>query len=140
MLIGNLILGAVAALAIVTTLFSMAALLWVSRRRSHLPDFAPPVTIFKPLKGIDEDLEGNLRTFFQLDYPTYHILFGVADADDPAVAVVQRLLREFPRHDARLVAGCPTFGLNPKVENLAGMYRHRRYDTILISDSNVRVR
>jgi ceramide glucosyltransferase len=140
MLIGNLILGAVAALAVVTTLVSMAALLWVTRRRRHLPDFTPPVTIFKPLKGIDEDLEENLRSFFRLDYPRYQLVFGVADPADPAVAVVQKLLREFPDRDARLVAGCPTFGLNPKVENLAGMYRHRKYETILISDSNVRVR
>ena len=59
MLIGNLILGAVAVLAIVTTLVSMAALLWVTRRRRHLPDFTPPVTIFKPLKGIPQAaLEG----------------------------------------------------------------------------------
>ena len=136
---GNLLLGAVAALAIVTTLFSMAALLWASRRRL-LPAFTPPVTIFKPLKGVDEDLEQNLRTFFQLDYPTYQILFGVADPGDPAVGVVEELLREFPASDARLIAGCPAFGLNPKVENLAGMYPHRKYDTILISDSNVRVR
>jgi ceramide glucosyltransferase len=67
-------------------------------------------------------------------------LFGVADVDDPAIPVVQRLLAEFPLQDARLIVGCPSFGLNPKVENLAAMDRHRSHDTILISDSNVRVR
>jgi ceramide glucosyltransferase len=137
---GNLLLGLIAAVAVVSTLFSWLALSWVTRPRRRLPDFTPPVTIFKPLKGEDEGLEENLRSFFRLDYPTYQLLFGVADADDPAIAVVRRLLREFPEHDARLVVGGPAFGLNPKVENLAAMERHRKHDTILISDSNVRVR
>src|SRR5205814_8140839 len=53
---------------------------------------------------------------------------------------VQGLLAEFPRQDAQLIVGCPAFGLNPKVENLAAMDRYRKHDTILISDSNVRVR
>lgn len=136
----NLLLGLVALVAVSTTLFGMAALFWATRRRNDLPDFTPPVTIFKPLKGQDEGLEGNLRSFFRLDYPTYQLLFCVADADDPAIAVVNRLLAEFPGHDAQLVIGCPAFGLNPKVESLAAMERYRKHDTILISDSNVLVR
>ena len=75
----------------------------------------------KPLKGIDEGLEENLRSFFQLDYPVFQLIFGVADADDPAIEVVQKLLREFPDRDAQLVVGNPAFGLNPKVENLAAI-------------------
>ena len=137
---GTVLVGLVAAFAVITTLFSTLTLLWVTRRRGNLPDFTPPVTIYKPLKGYDEGLEENLRSFFRLDYPTYQILFGVADEDDPAIRVVETLLREFPGRDARLVVGTPAFGLNPKVENLAAMDRFRRYDTILISDSNVRVR
>ena len=103
-------------------------------------DYTPPVTIFKPLKGLDEELELNLRSFFQLDYPCYQLLFCVADANDPAIEVVQKLQREFPGHDSQLIVGCPAFGLNPKVESLAAMDRHRKHDVILISDSNVRVR
>ena len=98
------------------------------------------MTIFKPLKGLDEELEQNLRSFFQLDYPCFQLLFCVADANDPAIEVVQKLQREFPDHDAQLIVGCPAFGLNPKVESLAAMDRHRKHDVILISDSNVRVR
>src|SRR5205823_13598152 len=117
----NLLLGLVAVFAVAATLFSFAALLWVTRPRRNLPDHTPPVTIYKPLKGVDEGLEENLRSFFQLDYPTIQLLFCVAETDDPAIAVVQRLLAEFPQHDARLIVGCPIFGLNPKVENLAAM-------------------
>jgi ceramide glucosyltransferase len=136
----NHLLGAVAIIAVVSTVFSFLSLVWVTRRRRDLPDFTPPITIFKPLKGVDEGLEQNLRTFFQLDYPVYQLLFGVAEANDPAIGVVKQLIREFPDHDARLVIGTPVFGLNPKVENLAAMEPYRRYETILISDSNVRVR
>jgi ceramide glucosyltransferase len=136
----NVLLGLVALVAVSSTLFSLFSLLWVTRRRKHLPKHTPAVTIFKPLKGLDEGLEENLRSFFRLDYPTYQIVFGIADADDPAIPVVKELLAEFSDHDAELVVGCPAFGLNPKVENLAAMYRHRKHDIILISDSNVRVR
>ncbi|MDR3639296.1 MAG: ceramide glucosyltransferase [Isosphaeraceae bacterium] len=136
----NLLLGLAAAVAVASTLFSLTALFWATRRRRNLPDHMPPVTVLKPLKGVDEGLEENLRSFFRLDYPVYQILFCVADDDDPAIPVVQQLLAEFPDQDARLIVGCPAFGLNPKVESLAAMYRYRRHDVILISDSNVRVR
>jgi ceramide glucosyltransferase len=137
---GDLILGLVAAFAVATTLFSTASLFWVLRRPRRLADYTPPVTIFKPLKGLDDGLEGNLRSFFELDYPTYQLLFGIADPDDPAIPVVERLIEEYPNHDARLIVGARPFGLNPKVENLAALWPHRRHDVILISDSNVRVR
>src|SRR4051795_12947599 len=136
----NHLLGLAALVAVTTTLFGMVSLFWVTRRRKNLPAFTPPVTILKPLKGQDEGLEENLRSFFRLDYPTFQLLFCVADDDDPAIAVVGRLLAEFPDQDARLIIGCPIHGLNPKVENLAAMDRYRKHDTILISDSNVRVR
>src|SRR3954465_3601153 len=119
MLNANLLLGLVAAFAVTTTLASCAALLWVPRDRRDLPDYTPPVTIYKPLKGEDEGLEENLRSFFRLDYPTFHLLFCVADADDPAARVVMSLISEFPRQDAQLIVGCPQFGLNPKVASLA---------------------
>jgi len=136
----NILLGLVAIVAVTTTLFSMACLVWVTRRRRRMADYSPPVTIFKPLKGLDEELEQNLRGFFRLDYPTFQLLFCVADADDPAIEVVKKLQSEFPEQDAKLVVGCRAFGLNPKVESLAAMDPHRKYDVILISDSNVRVR
>jgi ceramide glucosyltransferase len=137
----NFLLGLAAIMAVTTTVVSCAAVFWATRRRraANCPDFTPPITIFKPLKGIDEGLEENLRTFFLLDYPKYQLLFGVAEANDPAIGVVQRLLAEFPNQDATLVVGARAFGLNPKVENLAALAPYRRHDVILISDSNVRV-
>ena len=137
---GNILLGLVAIVAVATTLLALASLFWVTRKRRGLADYTPPVTIYKPLKGLDEGLEENLRSFFTLDYPVYQLLFCVADLDDPAIPLVQRLIFEYSDHDARLIVGCPAFGLNPKVESLAAMERHRRHDVILISDSNVLAR
>ena len=141
-LAANLLLGLVAAIAVVSTLVSMGCLAWVTRRsrRRNLPDHTPPVTIYKPLKGLDEELEENLRSFFRLDYPVYQLLFCVVDDEDPAAEVVRRLQAEFPGHDAKLIVGCREFGLNPKVQSLAAMEPHRKHGVILISDSNVRVR
>ena len=142
----NLLLGLVAIIAVASTLLGMVALAWVTRRNRGRRTlragvaFTPPVTIFKPLKGLDEELEENLRSFFRLDYPVYQLLFGVAEENDPAIGVVRALMAEFPDQDARLVVGGPVFGLNPKVENLASLDRYRKHDVILISDSNVRVR
>jgi ceramide glucosyltransferase len=135
----NLLLGLVAVVAVVSTLGGMASVFWITRVRRRA-DHTPPVTIFKPLKGLDEELELNLRSFFQLDYPCFQILFCVAEANDPAIEIVHKLHREFPDRDSQLIVGCPAFGLNPKVESLAAMERHRKHDVILISDSNVRVR
>lgn len=136
----NTLLGLVAVVAVCSTLCSYLALLWVTRRRHNLPSHRPPITILKPLKGVDEGLRENLRSFFRLDYPVYQLLFGVAETDDPAIPVVRDLLAEFPGADAQVVVGCPAFGLNPKVENLNAMLSLRKHDVILVSDSNVRVR
>jgi ceramide glucosyltransferase len=136
----NLLLGLAAIVAVTSTLWSMGCLLWIVRIRRRPTNSSPPVTIFKPLKGLDEELEENLRSFFRLDYPRYQLLFCVAEPGDSAIEVVRKLQQEFPAQDAELIIGCPAFGLNPKVESLAAMDRKRRYDVILISDSNVRVR
>ncbi len=136
----NLLLELVAGVAVVSTLIGIICVFWVTRARRCSIDYTPPVTIFKPLKGLDEELELNLRSFFELDYPCYQLLFCVAEPDDPAIEIVQKLRREFPGQDSELVVGCPAFGLNPKVESLAAMERHRKHDVILISDSNVRAR
>jgi ceramide glucosyltransferase len=137
----DLIFGAVALFGVAATLGGMGALVFYTRRRRVSgPEPLPGVSILKPLKGLDEHLEANLESFFLLDYPEYQIVFGVADPDDPAIAVVERLMARYPRRDAELVVGNPAFGLNPKIENLAAIYPRRRHEVLLISDSNVKVR
>jgi ceramide glucosyltransferase len=99
----------------------------------------PGVSILKPLKGVDADLEANLETFFELDYPSYEIVFGVADADDPALAVARRVAARFRKASCRFAVGGPEIGFNPKVNNLANILRRARHEVLLISDSNIAV-
>jgi ceramide glucosyltransferase len=89
---------------------------------------------------MDSGIEENLETFFKLDYPEYELLFSVADARDPALLAVTRLMKKFPDVRARLIVGEAAAGINPKVNNMIYSYEQTRYDVVLISDSNVRVR
>lgn len=99
----------------------------------------PPVSILKPLCGLDSELAANLESFYRLDYPRYELLFGVASADDPALPVAMAVAAAHPEVPSRVIVDGRTVGLNPKVNNLANLERHAAYDLLLISDSNVRV-
>jgi ceramide glucosyltransferase len=97
------------------------------------------VSILKPVKGAEEHLEENLDSFFALEYPCFELLFTVADENDPAIPVIEKLIGRHPKVSSRLFVGEVVVGSNPKVNNLVKSYRQARYDAILISDSNVRV-
>lgn len=99
----------------------------------------PPVTILKPVKGLDPDLLENFRSFFQQDYEEYEILFGVADPNDPAVPVIQQVMAEHPKIEARLVLCLEALGPNGKVSNLHQMAGLARHDILIVSDSDTRV-
>ncbi|HTL11855.1 MAG TPA: ceramide glucosyltransferase [Bdellovibrionota bacterium] len=101
-------------------------------------DGLPPVTILKPLKGVDDGLELNLESFFRQSYPEYELIFSVKDRWDPAAAVVRDLMRRYPHVPARLFTGAPDVGVNPKVCNLVKGYARAKYDVVLVSDSNTR--
>ncbi len=98
----------------------------------------PPISILKPLKGIESEIEQNLETFFQLDYPEYELIFSVAEAQDPVCPVVLNLLKRFPNVRAQLLIEPVEIGPNPKINNLLRAYEKASYDWVLISDSNVR--
>src|SRR5580698_9499652 len=76
-------------------------------RRSMHAGFSPPpvpqpVTVLKPLCGDEPRLEENLVTLCEQSYPEYQLLFGVRDPLDPAIAVVERLKRRFPKREIQL--------------------------------------
>jgi ceramide glucosyltransferase len=98
-----------------------------------------PVTVLKPLKGLDIGLYENLASLCRQSYEKFQLLFGVADPHDPAAAVVRRLQREFPDIDMELVVDERVYGANYKVSNLHNMYRRAKYDIIVIADSDIRV-
>ena len=99
----------------------------------------PPVTILKPICGLDAGLRDNLRTFCDQDYPCFQVIFGVASSTDPAIPVIEAVIAEFPDRDLKLCIDARTAGANLKVSNLANIYPHASHDLILVADSDMRV-
>ncbi len=98
-----------------------------------------PISILKPLAGADLDLESNLRTFFEQDYPAFELLFAVREPGDPAVGVVEKLRREYARIPAQLlVTGEPPYP-NAKAFSLGRMLQAAANDLVVMSDSDTRV-
>ncbi|MGQ9633834.1 MAG: bacteriohopanetetrol glucosamine biosynthesis glycosyltransferase HpnI [Bryobacteraceae bacterium] len=98
-----------------------------------------PISILKPLAGVDEGLEDNLRSFFEQDYPEFELLFAVRNPEDPAIAVVERLRREYAGIPSRLIiTGEPPYP-NAKVFSLRHMIEAAHHDLLVMSDSDVRV-
>lgn len=107
-------------------------------RDGEPPGGWPPVTILKPLCGLDKGLAENIRSACRQDYPRYQVVLAVQDRDDPAVPVMESIRREFPDR-VDLALENVTVGLNGKINNLAGALRHARHDILVISDSDVRL-
>lgn len=107
--------------------------------RPPAPAQYPPVSILKPLKGVDADLKENLRSIFRLDYPAFEVILGTEEADDPAVALAKRVAAEFPHVRSVVMSSDAAIGFNPKVNNLANLVHRASHPLLLISDSNIRV-
>jgi ceramide glucosyltransferase len=100
---------------------------------------AAPISVLKPLAGVDDGLEENLRTFFEQEYRNFEILFAVRSAQDPAIAVVEKLRALYPQVPSRLiVTGEPPYP-NAKVYSLDRMLAEARHDLIVMADSDIRV-
>lgn len=134
----------IASSAVALTLYCIG--IWAARRHTSRrsavvdPRLLPSVTLLKPIKGLEEELEENLRSFFRLSYPApIQIVFAATDADDVGLQVARRVSREFPEVATRFVIADPDFGLNPKVANLQGAIQAAMYDWVLQTDGNVRV-
>ncbi len=138
-------------IAAITTVLTFAGLgfyllaLWSARaylRRRRFPaaGFAPPVSILKPLRGLDAGMAEAFASHGRQNYPgVYEILFSVSSLDDPAVSVVHQFQAEFPQQSIRLIHCPENLGPNGKVSNLAQLLPHARYDYILISDSDIHI-
>lgn len=140
-MLAHVVFGSLAVLSLALNLWQ-----WLAARRfplhrciSPLPQ-AQPVSLLKPLKGADTTTEPCLRSWFQQDYPApVQILFGADSADDPACAIVHRLMAEFPRSDARLVICQSAIGANGKVAKLVELERLATHEVLVVSDADVRV-
>jgi ceramide glucosyltransferase len=113
---------------------------WRCRARtSHLPpsEGAPPVTIVRPVCGVDNFERETLASSFGLDYPDYRIIYCAARADDPAVALVRELIAAHPDEHAELLIGDDRAGPNPKLNNTIKGFDAARTDWVIMADSNV---
>lgn len=131
--------------ALIGSAYALFAIL-AARGFGHRPrpaaraDF-PPVTILKPLHGAEPDLYANLVSFCRQDYPApVQVVFGLADAADPAAGVARRLIADFPDRDLELVINARRHGANAKVSNLINMQPAARHEMIVIADSDIAVR
>src|SRR6202051_4606445 len=135
------ILGMAAIPLIYYTLALFSA--WQFFRRSHKPSplasYTPPVSNLKPIRGLDPDAYENFASFCRQDYPDYELLFCVGEEDDPAVPILQKLVRDFPERRIRVLFGSGGRGSNDKVVKLARRVSEAQHEVVVISDSDVRV-
>lgn len=113
------------------------ALVALWRKPAGGPAILPPVTVLRPVCGLENFLEETLDTTFGADYQTFELIFCAADPADPAVALVQTLLARHPGVAARILTGDDKVSGNPKLNNLVKGWNAAKYDYILMSDSNV---
>ena len=110
-----------------------------ARGSSKTASFTPPISILKPLKGTDPGMYESFRSHCLQDYPQYEILFGVSDANDPALQLVEQLKKEFPATEIRTIVCEKILGTNVKVSNLAQMLPQARYEHLIVNDSDILV-
>src|SRR5689334_20746096 len=123
------------ALGIVSLLFRFVteACVGVVRRRNPGSGALPSISVLKPMKGVDESLYDNLASFARQKYPAFELVLGCEDTMDPALGVARRVKREHPAVPMTIVAGGRPIGHNPKINNLAQLFRAARHDWVLVS-------
>jgi len=119
---------------------TIAALRFFTRERAkQLPDFTPPVSILKPVYGVDFATCENFASFCTQDYPAYEILFCINELTDPAITAIQEIMADFPDRPIRILSGAAQLGSNCKVNNLVLLAREARHEILVQSDGDVRV-
>jgi ceramide glucosyltransferase len=118
-----------------------ATLKHTADRRGGAAKRLEPLTVLKPIKGLEEQLEQNLRSFFEQEYGApLQFVFSSTEANDLGIALARTVAAEYPALQVRFVTSDASFGLNPKVSNLAGGLRAAEHDLVLQTDANVRIR
>ena len=110
-------------------------------RKKSVPSstFQPPVSILKPVCGLDPEMDENLRSFCEQDYPGFQVIFGLRDENDPAVSTIRKIMGDYPDRDITLVIDQSLHGNNYKISNLINMFPHARHGILVIADDDMRV-
>ena len=129
---------------LVGSVYCIVCLLCVVRFRLLATQFSatpggqwPPVTMLKPVRGLEKDLDQNLRSACLQDYPNYQVVFAVQDEKDPAIPLLRNLEREFGPQRVSVAVEHRQVGTNGKINNLIGGLIHARHEILVISDSDV---
>jgi len=141
----SLIYSAVLAVAAIPFIYYLIAIFsaWHFFRASSTENangrnFTPPASILKPVRGEDPDAYENYASFCRQNYPEYEIVFCVGDRNDPALGIIERVIRDFPACKIRVLFGSGRVATNDKVAKLARLVNEARYEHLVINDSDVR--
>lgn len=137
----NSILATLAFLSLGITLWQfIVALRFPLHQRVTAPGDAPPVTLLKPVRGVDAETWHCLESWLNQDYAgPVQILIGVASADDPACEMVRQMIAARPERDLQLVVCGESLGANAKVATLVQLQRRSKHDVLVVSDADVHV-
>jgi ceramide glucosyltransferase len=129
--------------AVASWVYWLLACWWVRGFFRHArsnpdPSFTPPVSILKPVKGLDFQAYENFVSFCQQDYPDFELLFGMSDPADPAIPVIERLQHDFPQRSIELLVAQGTRS-NRKASVLHHLAGQARHELLVVSDSDMRV-
>lgn len=127
--VGSLFFYALSALGLISFL----------RQKRNLPAQLPPVSILKPLKGVDPEIWESFCSHCEQDYPAFEMIFGVSDRDDPAIELVRKLKSQYPNQRIELIVCQKILGTNIKVSNLVQMLPAASHEILLVNDSDIRV-
>jgi ceramide glucosyltransferase len=97
----------------------------------------PPVTVLKPVHGLEKNQRENLRSCCIQDYPEFQVVFSVQDENDAAIPLLKELQSEFGVDRVTVAIENFRAGTNGKINNMIGGLRYARYDILVISDSDV---
>lgn len=129
------------------SVYALLCMWTVFRFRSTTPRVAvspftewPPVTILKPVCGLEKNLRTNLRSTCIQEYPAFQVVFSVQRPDDPAIPLLKDIQREFGVERVTVATEAYDAGPNGKINNLIGGFKHARHEILVISDSDVQLR
>jgi ceramide glucosyltransferase len=134
------VLGAVALVALAANLLSMAIAAFrigPISRPSALLDELPPVTIVRPVRGLEAHSRETLTSGLLLDYPDVRTIFCVADGDDPIIPLLDEIITRQGRGRARVIVGDVAVSANPKLNNCVRGWEAAETDWVVLADSNV---
>jgi ceramide glucosyltransferase len=100
----------------------------------------PPVTVLKPVHGLEKNQRENLRSACIQDYPEFQVVFSVQDPEDAALPLLKEIQQEFGIERVAVAVEDCRVGTNGKINNMIGGLKHARHDTLVISDSDILLR